>query len=262
MKPTFLIANFILLLCIFSADISAQLADSTRTQHFVSLQLGINQIKDENLHPKASSGIVSQFSYGFDKQQRKLQQFEMLLGYSRLKTELEDLSKTVNLRLRLEYSLNYQIIDHPKFAYQLGPDVVLDYNGTYFPNWDDSHLYWADYLSIGVKNIIQVSLSDQREWRTTLAFPLFSVFSRPQLYRLYKIDETDAAGIISNLNSDITAAHLTNVFHIRLQTEYRFPAFKQSRESLFYAFEWVRVKSDDGFPFQIVVHAVGIKFFL
>lgn len=262
MKPTFFYIHFILLLCIYSTGILAQKEDSTKIQHLVSLQLGVNQIKDENLHPKTSSGLISQIVYGFEKQQKKRQQFEILLGYSRLKTEREELSKTLNLRIRLEYSLDFKVVDHPKFAYQLGPDVVLDYNATYFPNWDDSHIYWADYLSIGIKNTLQVALRDQREWRTTVAFPLFSVFSRPALYRLYKIDETDAGGFITNLNSDITAAHLMNVFHIKLQTEYRFPAFRQSRESLFYAFEWVSVKNDEGLPFQKLVHAIGIKFFL
>jgi hypothetical protein len=79
---------------------------------------------------------------------------------------------------------------------------------------------------------------------------------------LYKIDDTDAGGIISNLNSDITAAHLTNVFHLRFRTEYHFPAFTNGREALYYSFEWVRVRNDDGLPFQKLIHQIGIKFFL
>jgi len=262
MKTAFRRIKFILLQCAFATGIFAQPVDSTKLQHMVSFQLGFNQVKDENLHPKTSSGLASQVSYGFEKQKKHFHHFEFALAYSRLKTEQEELSKTVDLRLRLEYTLDFKVVDHPAFLYRLGPDIVLDYNGSFFPNWDDSHLYWADYLSIGIKNTLQVPFHDQREWRTTVAFPLFSVFSRPELYRLYKIDETDAAGIISNLNSDITAAHLTNVFHLRFQTEYRFPVFRQSRESLFYTFEWVRVRNDEGFPFQKLVHAIGIKFFL
>jgi len=240
----------------------AQQVDSLKAQHFLALQMGINQVKDENLHPKVSSGIGMQVSYGFEKQKRNLQQFEFVLGYSRLKTGLEELSKTVNVRIKADYSLNFGLIEHETYSLLLGPEMVLDYNVSYFPNWDDSHLYWADYLSIGVNTILPVKLRKEKEWITYLSFPLFSVFSRPEQYKLYKIDKTDVGGIISNLNSHITAAHLTNVFHVRLKTEYRFPAFAHGREAFYYAFEWVRVRDDDGLPFQKIIHQVGIKFFL
>ncbi|HZV43335.1 MAG TPA: hypothetical protein VFF90_02590 [Saprospiraceae bacterium] len=260
--------NFISFVIFFSLSLilptrgSAQQPDSLKAQHFVGLQLGINQVKEENLHPKASGGILAQFSYGFENQNKNLERFDVVLGYSRLKTELEDLSKTVNLRFRTAYSLNFKCVENKKFIYHLGPEAVLDYNASFYPNWDDSHLYWADYLSVGVNNIMTVPISGNRQWVTTIAIPLFSVFSRPEIYRLYKIDETDAGGIISNLNSNIDAAHLTNVFHLRLLTEYRFPAFRNGHEALSYSFEWIKVKNDDGFAFQKITHQVGIKFFL
>lgn len=257
-----LINSIFYFLVLSSVNALAQEKDSSTTNHFIALEFGVNQIKDENLHPKVSTGTITELSYGFEKRKNIWQQFHFTLGYSRLKTELEDLSKSVNLKINLDYSYSFSLVKKKNFSYYLGPELMLAYNASYLPNWDDSHLYWADYLSIGATNIFLVKCKNQNEWTTFITVPLFSVFSRPELYRLYKIDDTDVGGIAKNLNSNITAAHLTNVFFVHLQTEYRFPVFRNKREAFIYSFEWLSVKHDSGNPFNQMSHQIGIKLFL
>jgi hypothetical protein len=256
--------NFRLIIPLFflSATALSQEKDSTETMHIIALRFGVNQIKDENLNTKVSTGTLTEFSYGFEKRTASWQKFHLTLGYSRLKTQVEDLSKSVNLKLNTGYSMSFKIVQGNNFKYYLGPEANIAYDGCFFPNWDDSHLYWADYFSVGVRNIFSVKLKNKNEWVTDVSIPLFSVFSRPELYRLYKIDDTDFGGIVHNLNSDLTAAHLTNVFFFHLQTEYRFPVFKNKTQAFTYSFEWLRVKNNDGNPFSQLSHQIGIKFFI
>lgn len=262
MKHAIIFLFLISLQLLLSVTSTAQDADSVDIKHSIALQFGVNKIKDENLHPKLSTGTITELSYGFEKRKENLQLLNFTIAYSRFKTKYEDLSKSINLGLSLSYSYNFQISKKSKFTYWLGPEANLEYNACYFPNWDDSHLYWANYLSLGVKNVFSFDLKNDKRWISSLSFPLFSVFSRPDLYRLYKIDETDFAGIVDNLHSNITAAHLVNVFYVKFQTEIRFPVFKTKQEALFYSFEWIRVKHDEGNPFQQLSHQIGIKFLL
>jgi len=262
MKFRILILTILPLLLTGPGGVAQEADSSSRVLHFGSLQFGLNQIKEENLHPKVSTGTCMDLTYGFEIRKKNWQKFHLTLGYSRLKTELEELSKSLNVKINLSYSTGFKLTRGTKFNYYLGPEATLAYNFSFLPNWDDSHLYWADYLSIGVKNSFLVKLKNKNALVTDLSIPLFSVFSRPELYRLYKIDDTDAGGIISNLNSNISAAHLTNVFFLHFQTEWRFPVFKTKTQAFTYSLDWVRVKHNDGNPYNQLTNQIGLKLFL
>jgi hypothetical protein len=67
---------------------------------------------------------------------------------------------------------------------------------------------------------------------------------------------------MQNLNSNMTAAHLVNVFYLSVQAEYRFPVFKTKRQAFLYAIDYNRVKHADGNTFSNLSHKLGIKIFL
>ena len=262
MKP---ISRSAFLTCFLSMSLfTAQAQDSTRFFHLVGGQFGVNQVKDENLHPKVSTGTITELSYGFENITRSnsLQQFNLNMGYSRLKTELEDLSKSVNLKLNLNYSSNYRLLHKKNFNYYLGPGITLAYSGSYFPNWDESHLYWANHLSLGVKNIFSFTIKNKNEWVSSISIPLYSAYSRPQLYRLYKMDDITFGGFVKSYHDNISTSHFINVFFLKVQSEYRFPVFSKKKEAVTYTFDFLRMKGKDARPFTQLSHQIGIKFFL
>lgn len=118
-------------LSLLPCTVKAQKTDSAKANQFISLQFGLNKIKDENLLPKVSTGTITELSYGFEKRKTNLQQFHFTVGYSRLKTEFEDLSKTANLELNMDYNLGYQLAQKNNFTYYLGPEMRLSYNACY-----------------------------------------------------------------------------------------------------------------------------------
>ena len=233
-----------------------------KRHHFISAWFGVNQIKDENLHPKVSTGTITELSYGFERRKNNFTQFQFILGYSRLKTKFEELSASANFKLNLNYSYNLNLYQNNKLKYYLGPKAVLAYSACYFPLWDESHLYWADYFSIGVNNILSVRLKNKNEWLASLSIPIFSLYSRPDYLRLYKIDAVDFGGIAKNLNSDITPGFWGNAFELNFETAYCFPVFKNNMQAFTYSLEFLRIKKNDGKPFTQLSHQIGIKFWL
>jgi hypothetical protein len=249
------------LLCL-AITANAQPGDSNPIANVIGFQFGVNQIKDENLHPKVSTGTSTELFYAFEKKGKTWSRFQFTLGYSRLKTGLEDLSKTINLQLDFDYSLNFFASGKSNFKYYVGPEARIAYNVSFYPNWDDSHLYWANYYALGVSNILFIQLNNEKQWINSLSMPVFSVFSRPDLYRLYKIDDTDFSGIAHNLNSNLAPATVTNVFYIKFQTEYRVPIFKEKQQGFIFSTDYSLVREKDGNPFSQLNYQVGIKMLL
>jgi hypothetical protein len=148
-------------------------------------------------------GLLTELSFETEKLKRSLRQSEFFLTCSRMKTSLEELNKSANIRLGANYSYNVLILQRNNFHYYLGPENSLCYSFSLFPNWDESHSYWADYISLEANNVFFVTLRQEREWLASLNFSVFSFFSRPDEIRSYKIDESTSGGILRAINSSI-----------------------------------------------------------
>jgi hypothetical protein len=123
-------------------------SDQSKT-YSINFQLGLNQIKEMNLLPLVHKGRLTEFSLETEKIKCNLRQFQFSFLYSRIKTGVEEMPKSGNIRLGLDYSYNFLIFKKNNLRYFLGPQASLCYSYMLYPNWDDSHGYWADYLSFG-----------------------------------------------------------------------------------------------------------------
>jgi hypothetical protein len=228
----------------------------------VSIQSGLNQIKEMNLLPLVQKGFLTELSFETEKIKSSLRQFQFSLTYSRVKTGLEEMSKSGNIKFGLNYSYNFLVFQKNNLRYYLGPQTSLCYSFMLFPNWDDSHGYWADYISFGPNNIISVSLRHESEWFSSLNFSLFSLFSRPEEIRPFKMDDSSFGGIIKALNSNIEPGLMDKVFQINFKTEYRFPVFVTKREAITFNMNIVRISDSDGQPVLQIINMFGIKIML
>jgi hypothetical protein len=131
-----------------------------------------------------------------------------------------------------------------------------------YPNWDDSHGYWADFLSFGPNNIVSVSVKNDREWFTALNFSLVSFFSRPEEIRPYKMDDSSVGGIWNSLNSNIETGTVNRAFQINFRTEYRFPVFVDKREAITFDMNIIRLSQKSEQPVFQFIWKAGIKIML
>jgi hypothetical protein len=238
-----------------------QSSDHAKT-YSINFQLGLNQIKEMNLLPVVHNGRLTEFSFETEKIKRSLRQFQFSFLYSRIKTEAEEMSKSGNIKLGLDYSYNFLIFKKNNLHYYLGPQASLCYSYMLYPNWDDSHGYWADYLSFGPNNILSVALKNDREWFTSLDFSLISFFSRPQEIRPYKMDDSSVEGILKSLNSNIETGTVNKAFKLNFKTEYRFPVLIDKQEAITFDMNMIRLTKKNEQPIFQFIWQVGIKIIL
>jgi len=226
------------------------------------MQVGLNQIREMNLLPMVHKGFITELSFETEKINRGLRQFQFLFTYSRIKTSLEEMSKSGNINLGLSYSYNFLIFQNNNFRYYSGPTASLSYSFMMYPDWDDSHGYWADYLSLGSSNIFSFSLRHESEWFTSLNFSLFSLFSRPGEIRPFKMDDSSFIGIFKALNSNIEPGLMNKLVQVNFKTEYRFPVFVNKREAITLNMNIIRISGNDGQPIFQLTNMFGIKIML
>jgi hypothetical protein len=262
MKPNILL---ILILIPNITMIKGQDRDSSFNHHkiySINIQLGRNQIREMNLLPLVHKGILTELSFETEKVKTSLRQFQFFLVYSRVKTGLEEMSKSGNIGLGLTYSYNFKILQNTHVSYYLGPQISLCYSYMLYPNWDDSHGYWADFLSFGPNNVLSVKLKNKSEWFTSLNFSLFSLFSRPEEIRPYKMDDSSIGGILEDLNSNIEPGLMNNALQIGFKTEYRFVIFSTKREAITYNMDIIRFSQKEEQPVLQIICRFGIKIML
>ena len=227
-----------------------------------NIQFGINQIKELDLLPLAHRGALTEFTYETENIKKSLRQFKFSIIYSRLKTSLEEMSKSGNIRLGFNYSYNFLVIKKNNLRYYIGPQTSLSYSFMMFPNFDDSHGYWADNFSFGPNNILSVSLKNKGEFFTSLSIPLISFFSRPDEVRPFKMDNSSFGGILKSLHSNIETGLLNKAMHINFRAEYRFPVFVTKREAVTFNMDIIRFSRKNEMPLLQIINRIGIKIML
>ena len=138
---------------------------------------------------------------------------------------------------------------------------MLNYNLSFYPNWDESHFYWGDFLSLGIANKFKYNLNQTQFIILDISIPVFSIFSRPEFNRQYKIDDISFSGILNEMNSNLETGTLDKSFFIHSQIEYQFRISNKIRQTFFYSYNYTRIKSSKGLPFQNSQHKIGFKFY-
>lgn len=262
MKTNILLFLIVILGC-HLADGQDPVSSSDHYKYYsFDFRIGLNQIKEMNLLPLVHRGTLTELSFETEKIKGSLRQFQFSFIYSRVKTTLEEMSKSGNMKLGFNYSYNFLVFQNSNLRYYLGPQMSLCYSYMLFPNWDDSHGYWSDYLSFGPRNTLSVSLKHDNEWFTSLYFSLISFFSRPEESRPFKMDNSSLNGILKALNSNIEPGFINKALQISLRTEYRFPVLITKREAVTFNMDLVRLKQKDEHAVIQIMYRLGIKIML
>ncbi len=251
----------ILPVVIFTCALRAQENKSVFSSSSFQLDAGSIQIKEENLMPKVHRGLQYGLMYEHSKQKKNLTAFNVALGFSRLKTAYEDLSPSANIQLRGTFRYLFEVIQTTKCTYYLGPETGLAYDFSYFPNWDDSHMYWVSNLSLGIRNTFTFQVNTRQSLVADAGISLFSFVSRPESDRQYKIDDISIGGILENLHSNAQAGTMNQSVFLYIRAEYQFHTGENITQAICYSYDFNRVKSKDGFPFQENIHKIGLKIY-
>jgi len=253
-----------ILLFISSLGYAQDIKDPVRFDSFdgVGIAVGVNQVREENLLPRLHSGFVVTFSYDHRRIGDEYRGVRATIGYSRVSTEPEGPTKSLNALITAAYSYGFALIQTERLKYFLGPGMKLAYSFGGYPNWDDSHPYWANNLSLGIENVASYELGDNTRLFSTLSVPVISFSSRPDLLRLYKIDDATFGGVMKVLHSNVNTGSWNTVFDVHFNLEYQFPVFQTKTEALFYSLDYTRMSNDNALPYAQLIHQIGVRVLL
>jgi hypothetical protein len=228
----------------------------------VGIAAGMNQIREGNLLPRLHSGFVTTLSYDHRRLGDDYRGVQATIGYSTVSAEPEGPTKSLNALVNAAYSYGFGLIQTVHLKYFIGPTMKIAYSFGGYPNWDDSHPYWANNLSLGLENIASYELEDNTRLFSTLSIAILSLSSRPDLLRLYKIDDATFNGVMKVLHSNVNTGSWNTVFGIHFTMEYQFPVFHTKTEALFYSFDYTRMSNDNALPYAQLIHQIGVRILL
>ncbi len=225
----------------------------------ISIIAGFQQFKDENLHPKVFHGPAFGFSYLHSGVGRNISEYSTGLKFSAINTNYESFPSAFSIIIQGNYRYLFYILNSDKFSWYLGPAADLQYGANAYFNWDESHLYYANYLGTGAGNRVSY-VAGKKTFEIDLVVPVISVVCRPNLNRRYKIDDMTVGGVIKNMASNPEIALPNSNFYLKTDLDMKFH-FGRGKSGVFgYNFIYHYVHTSNGNPYQNIEHSFFYKF--
>lgn len=253
---------FMVLLLVFESyiEVVAQEKYDSLKYNSVFLSAGINQIKEENLHLKVHEGSVFNLGYSHYKRRKHASLVDLSFSYARPKTRLEDVSSSANGNFCFAFSYLFNSPNQgPTYHHSLGPKASINYNASYYPAWDDSHLYWSSSFSLGIRDQVTFSISPKGSMILDFSLDLLGIYSRPPMDRPYKIDDLSFDGVMKALHSGIEFGFVNKFVGLTCILEYQFRLTRKYHQSLFYQLQYRAVESQRSDPFRNSISSVGVR---
>lgn len=228
-------------------------------QNSIIINLGHNQFKDENLHPKVFRGLNMGFAYTHTKIKKNISEYSAGFNIALINTTYEKFPSAQSIMLQANYRYLLSVIVNDNMSVYVGPLTDFQYGTNAYFNWDESHLYYANYICEGIGNRINYQFG-KYNLDFNLDFPVISVISRPILNRQYKIDDMTFIGIMKNLSSNPELAFPSNNFYVKTGIELHLKTKKMKNRSIGYNFQYHRMKANDGEPYQNVKQTIFFKY--
>lgn len=234
-------------------------ADAPVKHKGISLHIGHSQLKDENLHPKVFRGLTVESFYFHSNFGNHISEYSAGFRLSAMHTALEEFPSAASISIIGSYRYLFRVVHNEKWNYFLGPVAELQYGTNAYFNWDESHLYFANYLSGGLGNRLRYAMGN-KSLDFSLEIPVISGISRPELNRQYKIDDMRFGGILKNLSSNPEVAFMNKNFFVRTGLKINYLSKGGKPRSIGYHFRYHFMQADNGNPYQNIEHFISYKF--
>lgn len=157
--------------------------------------------------PKVFHGLTIGASFLHRKITGNISEYSLGLEFSAMNTAYEEFASSVNILILGNYRYLFPLFHNENLKYFFGLVADMQYGASAYFNWDESHLYFANYLSGGIGNRINYRMR-KKLFDLYLDIPIISCIFRPEYNRQYKIDDMTFGGVLSNLSSNPEAGDL------------------------------------------------------
>jgi hypothetical protein len=228
-------------------------------QNSLSFNLGHIQNKEENLHPKVFRGFHAGAEYMHSHMKKHISEFSTHLNLSLLNTVYEGFASAPGISLQGHYHYLFPVIKKAGWNYYTGPAANLQYGANAYFNWDESHIYFANFISAGISNRLNFNTGNYIIV-FTFDLPVFSFINRPQSNRQYKYDDFTFTGVVKNLYGQPEPAFPGNHFFMKSKLE--FSLGKQRLRYIGFNFQYQYMRAEKGMPFQHVEQSVSYRYII
>jgi hypothetical protein len=177
-----------------------------------------------------------------------------------MNTAYEDFPSAANIILNGNYKYLFAVAGNDKMDYYVGPVVDWQYGTSAYFNWDESHLYFANYLSGGLANRVTFGMRG-KSFSFDLDIPVISCIFRPVSNRQYKIDNMKFGGILKNLASNPESAFPGNHFYLKTGLEMNFQSKRKKNRSVGYSLVYHTMQASYANRYQSLDHSILYNIF-
>ncbi len=239
-------------------------ATEYKSQFFtIGYGIGIIQLKELNIMPKVQHGIQNSLLISYEKIGRWKKSLNLFVGFANLETKIEkgndDRHESVNGMIDFNYHHSYRLLERSNLSSYLGSYIAYNYSLSSYPNWDDSHGYWGSSITWGVSEDFYIQISEKLTVETSFSLSLMGLVSRPDTYRLNKLDDGSFWKIISMTNSDYHFSIWDNSSKIHFSSGVLFPLSGNRRLGIFYNTSYSQIKGINSRPLKELLHTINIR---
>ncbi|SEL24573.1 hypothetical protein [Parapedobacter koreensis] len=176
--------------------------------------LGLSATSKQISEANISSRIFDAYGVGFSltkqlKSEYFTQQFGLYANLNLAKTAIEQSYRSYIAQINLEYAYLKDLkLSSPSVA--IGPFAMIDYRNATYRNFDNTHIYWANFAGIGIKSKMEIPLNAIWSIQGSLKLPLIGVGFRPSANRLYSFDDTSVSGILKSNHTNARFSAINN----------------------------------------------------
>lgn len=239
----------VIILLSFPEPVSAQ---EERNRRDFSFAPAFVQLRDYNLESviHRGPGLALRYKYWFP------QQSELLFAatYGSLNSRFETFGSSHYAQFHVSYVRSFWHKSVGNWQFQTMAGAAAQYRLAFFPNWDESHLYWGNTFSLQVEPKVSYWLGKGKVLQSQISFPLLAASFRPPQYRNHKIDDLSLSGVLANFHSHGKIGSWEKFFALDWQI-----GFQQHSTGYFYRFNYTKIESDISQPLLLLSHQIGMK---
>lgn len=223
----------------------------------IEFRAGYIQLKEQNIHSRVFHGLEYGFAFKSFWQKNGISVLNLELHNALHKTTNEDEISSATAGLILDLNHLFDVYRSENWQFHSGTGAILHYHLGYYWMWDESRMYWANFLGLNFTQMVTYESSNNKRFVGALTIPVVMLLSRPNRERDYKIDDFSFQGIIKNMHSSPELLVLQNALSVNASLTYVHNRTNKMHPHLIYSVRYRNLSTQHSDSFKSIHHTIG-----
>jgi hypothetical protein len=258
----FLIFIFVFSNSCFSSNSICQISieNKNTTSNKIGFQIASNQVIEQNISPMVFRGFDIGFEYSNRKENQLWNEFAIGIHGRTGGTRFEAIFSSASINLNITKSVCFLLLNHSKWRFYFGPSMHLRYGASIYFNWDESHLYHANFLALNSMSLLQYQ-ANSFLISIKSSSSILSLVSRPRASHLNKYSDFTFPGILHELTIDPELGFNRKNHFIKSSVEFsRFNHHPKSSLELGFEYQQTNTRDSETFKSFLLFLSYSLNF--